>query len=60
MEECFFAPGEYIIKENLYDNGFSNAIYFIIKGNVELFYDFKRDDMEEEVKIKKVKLYLIQ
>jgi len=39
VEERFYTPGEIIYKGDIYDDGNSNALYFILKGNVELFYN---------------------
>jgi len=37
-------------------DGHSNSLYLIAKGEVELFYDFKRNDMEHETSIQTIKV----
>jgi len=56
IEEAYYSPGEIIYKEDIYDEGNSNALYLLTKGEVELFYDVKRDDMESEIRIKTLKV----
>jgi len=40
-EECFFSPEQFIYREDEYNDGVSNALYLVLKGDVELYYDYK-------------------
>ena len=45
-----------IYKEDIYDEGNSNALYLLTKGEVELYYDLKRHNMDSEISIKRLKI----
>jgi len=54
IEKKYYVPGELIYREDIYDDGYSNALYLIEKGEVELYYNCTKDGNLEGISIKKL------
>jgi len=50
----YFVPGELIYREDIYDDGNSNALYLIEEGEVELYYNCIDENNMEGISILKL------
>ena len=54
IHKKYYVPGELIYREDIYDDGNSNALYLIEKGEVELYYNCVDGNNLDGISIKKI------